>query len=171
MKSSWVKGLLGAGCLVLAATAAQAQELRIGYVNSDKVLRDSLPAKAALLKLDAEFGRRGKDIDELRDRLKAAGERFERDQLTLGETERMRRQRELIEQDRELQRRSRQFQEDLSQRRSEEMASVQELTEKVIRRVAEKEGYDLILYEVPYASARINITEKVIKALNAQSGK
>lgn len=172
MKSSWLKCLLGAGFLAVAATAAHAQELRIGYVNSDIVMRDSLPAKVALQKLHGEFSKREKEVNDLASRLKATGDRFEREQMTLGETERVRRQRELIEQDREFQRKRRQFQEDLSQRRSEELASVSELAEKVIRQMADKEGYDLILSDAQFASARINITDKVIKALNnAQGGK
>ena len=171
MKSPSVKCVLAIAGLVLAASAAQAQELKIGYVNSDVVLRDAVPAKAALTKLQAEFTKREKELTEMGSRLKAAGDRFDRDQPTLVESEKVRRQRELIEQDREFQRKRREYQEDLSQRRNEELESVVERAQKAIRLIAEQERYDLVVQEVLYASPRIDITDKVIKAHNAQGGK
>ncbi len=155
-----------------AATAVvHAQDLKIGYVNSDLILRDAIPAKNALNKLQNEFSRREKELTDMSTRLKAAGEKFDKDQSTLVESDKIRRQRELVEQDREFQRKRREFQEDLSQRRNEELASVVERANKVIKQIAEQEKFDLIVQEVIFASARIEITEKVIKALNAQSSK
>lgn len=171
MKSALLKSMLAAAGLALAATAAQAQELKIGYVNSEVVLRDAAPAKAALNKLQAEFSKREKELAEMGNRLKSAGEKFDRDQPAMAESEKVRRQRELIEQDREFQRKRREFQEDLSQRRNEELASVVERATKAIKLIAEQERFDLIMQEVIYASPRIDITDKVIKALNAQGGK
>ena len=104
-------------------------------------------------------------------RLKAAGDRFDRDQPTMLESDKVRRQRELIEQDREFQRKRREYQEDLSQRRNEELASVVERAQKAIKKIAEDEKYDLVIQEVLFSSKRIDITDKVIKALDAQSGK
>src|SRR5262245_18992541 len=102
-----------------AAVGAQAQELKIGYVNSDRVLRDAAPAKAAQSKLEAEFGKRDKELNELAARLKGAADKLEKDAPTLAESERTRRQRELVDQDREIQRKRREFQEDLNQRKNE----------------------------------------------------
>ena len=158
---------------VLAATAAgaSAQELKIGYVNSDRVLRDALPAKAAQAKLEAEFSKREKDLNELATRLKAASDRLDKESPTLAETERVRRQRELVDQDRELQRKRREFQEDLSQRKNEELGAVIERTNRVIKQIFETEKYDLILQEAVFWSPKVDITDKVIKALNATGGK
>ena len=150
---------------------AQAQELKIGYVNSDRVLRDALPAKAAQAKLEAEFSKREKDLNDLANRLKAASDRLDKDAPTLAEAERTRRQRELVDQDRELQRKRREFQEDLSQRKNEELATVVERTNRVIKQIFESEKYDLILQEAVFWSPKVDITDKVIKALNAQGGK
>lgn len=160
------KSALAAAVLATSATLAQAQELKIGYVNSERVLRESAPAKAAQAKLEAEFSRREKDLAELAQRLKEASERLEKDAPTLSESERQRRQRELVEQDREFQRRRREFQEDLNQRRNEELAAVLERANRVIRQIFEQEKYDLILQEVVMASPRADITKKVIDALN-----
>ena len=169
MNSHILKSLVAAMLVAGAAAAASAQELKIGYVNSDRVLRDALPAKAAQAKLEAEFSKREKDLNELANRLKAASDRLDKDAPTLGEAERTRRQRELVDQDRELQRRRREFQEDLSQRKNEELATVVERTNRVIKQIFETEKYDLILQEAVFWSARVDITDKVIKALNAQS--
>ena len=166
-----LKTLVGATLLAAAAASASAQELKIGYVNSDRVLRDAVPAKAAQAKLEAEFSKREKDLTDVANRLKAASDKLDKDAPTLSETERVRRQRELVDQDRELQRKRREFQEDLSQRKNEELGAVVERTNKVIKQIFETEKYDLILQEAVFWSPKVDITDKVIKALNAQGGK
>ena len=162
---------VSAALLALAAWSAQAQELKIGYVNSDRVLRDAAPAKAAQSKLESEFSKREKELNDTANRLKATSDRLDKDAPTLSESERNRRQRELIEQDREFQRKRREFQEDLSQRKNEELAAVVERANRVIKQIFETEKFDLILQEAVFAGPRVDITDKVIKALNAQGGK
>jgi len=166
-----LKTLAAAALLAGMAAAVPAQELKIGYVNSDRVLRDALPAKAAQAKLEAEFSKREKDLNDLATRLKAASDRLDKESPTLAETERVRRQRELVDQDRELQRKRREFQEDLSQRKNEELGAVIERTNRVIKQIFETEKYDLILQEAVFWSPKVDITDKVIKALNATGGK
>jgi outer membrane protein len=156
-----------AAVVLTACTLGQAQELKIGYVNSERVLREANPAKAAQSKLEAEFGKREKDLADLANRLKAASDKLEKDAPTLAEAERGRRQRDLIEQDREFQRKRREFQEDLNQRKNEELAAVVERANKVIKQIFDAEKYDLILQEVVFAGPRVDITKKVIDALNA----
>ena len=167
MKSYLVKSA-AAVVVALAAAGAGAQELKIGYVNSDRVLRDATPAKAAQAKLESEFSKREKDLADLANRLKATGDKLEKDAPTLSEAERNRRQRDLVEQDREFQRKRREFQEDLNQRKNEELAAVVERANKVIKQIFETEKYDLIIQEAVFAGPRLDITDKVIKALNAQ---
>jgi outer membrane protein len=171
MNHRTLKVLVAATLLAAAAAGATAQELKIGYVNSDRVLRDAAPAKAAQLKLEAEFSKREKDLTDLANRLKAASDKLDKDAPTLAETERVRRQRELVDQDRELQRKRREFQEDLSQRKNEELGAVVERTNRVIKQIFETEKYDLILQEAVFWSPKVDITDKVIKALNAAPGK
>ena len=166
-----LKTLVAAMLLGAASAGASAQELKIGYVNSDKVLRDAVPAKAAQAKLEAEFSKREKDLTDIASRLKSASDKLDKEAPTLSESERVRRQRELVDQDRELQRKRREFQEDLSQRKNEELGAVVERTNKVIKQIFETEKYDLILQEAVFWSPKVDITDKVIKALNAQGGK
>jgi outer membrane protein len=167
--TSLVSRLAIAAALVVAAQVGVAQELKIGYVNSDRVLRDAAPAKAAQAKLEAEFSRREKELQDTAARLKASSDRLEKDGPTLAESERIRRQREIVEQDREFQRKRREFQEDLNQRKNEELSTVIERANRVIKQIFETEKYDLILQEAVFAGPRIDITDKVIRALNAQS--
>jgi outer membrane protein len=171
MKSSLMKMAAGAAVLALAAFSAQAQELKIGYVNSDRVLREATPAKAAQARLEAEFAKRDKGLADLATTLKAAVDKLEREALTLSEADRVRRERDLSDQDREIQRKRREYQEDLSQRKNEELNAVVERANKVIKQIFETEKYDLILQEAVFAGPRIDITDKVIKALNAQGVK
>jgi outer membrane protein len=171
MMSTFVKRALVATLVAFAAMGAQSQELKIGYVNGERVLRDSVPAKAAQAKLESEFSKREKDLAEVASRLKAASDKLEKEAPTLSEAERGRRQRDLVEQDREFQRKRREFQEDLNQRKNEELGAVVERANKAIRAIFDAEKYDLILQDATFVSARIDITDKVIKALNAQGAK
>ena len=171
MKITLVKTLAVVALLTGAAVAHGQELLKIGYVNSDRVLRDAIPAKAAQSKLETEFSKREKDMTDLGNKLKAAGDKLEKDAPTLAESERNRRQRDLVEQDREFQRKRREFQEDLNQRKNEELSAVVERANKVIKQIFETEKYDLILQEAVFAGAKVDITDKVIKALNAQGGK
>ena len=170
MNSFFVK-LTAAAALLAMPVWSVAQELRIGYVSSERVLRESIPAKAAQAKLETEFSKREKDLAEGAARLKATSERLEKDAPTLSEAERGRRQRDLVEQDREFQRKRREFQEDLNQRKNEELGAVVERANKAIKAIFDAEKYDLILQDATFVSPRIDITEKVIKALNAQAPK
>ena len=160
---------LAAATLVMAAAApAVAQEaMKIGYVNSERVLREATPAKAAQAKLETEFSKREKELNDAGTKLKAAADKLEKDAPTLSEGERNRRQRELVDQDRDLQRKRREFQEDLNQRRNEELSAVVERANRVIRQIFESEKYDLILQDAAFFSPRVDITDKVIKLLNA----
>src|SRR5215475_7781250 len=134
----------------LWAGVATAQELKIGYVNSERVLREATPAKAAQSKLEAEFSKREKDLNDQGAKLKGAADKLEKDAPALSEAERNRRQRELVEQDRDLQRKRREFQEDLNQRRNEELSAVVERANRVIRQIFESEKYDLILQDAAF---------------------
>lgn len=153
---------------VAGAPAAIAQEnARIGFVNTDRMLREATPAKAAQTKLEQEFSRREKEIDDAGAMLKTASERFEREAPTLSESQRQNRQRQLMDQDREFQRKRREFQEDLNSRKQEELQQILDRANRVVKQVAEAEKYDVILQEAVYVNPRLDITDKVIKALNA----
>ncbi len=152
--------------LMVTVPLAHAQELKIGVVNSDRILRDSTPARAAMQKLEGEFSKRDKELQDMGARLKASAERFEKDGPVMTETDRSRRQRELAEMDREFQRKQREFREDFNQRRNEELQALLERTNRIIRQMAEQEKYDLIVQEAVYFNPRIDITEKVLRLLN-----
>ena len=149
------------------APAAWAQDAaRIGFVNTDRLLREAAPAKAAQAKLEQEFSRREKEIDDAGQALKNASDRFERESLTMTDSQRQAKQRQLIDQDRELQRKRREFQDDLNARKQEELQQVLDRANRIVRQVAETEKYDAIFQEAVYINPRLDITDKVIKALN-----
>ena len=161
--------LLSALLLSLLSVAASAEELKIGYVNGERVLREAEPAKKAQARLEAEFSKREKDLNDQHAKLRAAAEKLDKDAPTLSETEKARRQKELVESDRDLQRKQREFQEDLTQRRNEELSNVAERANRAVKAIFETEHYDVILQDqvVIFASAKVDITKKVIDALNA----
>ncbi|NCT81526.1 MAG: OmpH family outer membrane protein [Comamonadaceae bacterium] len=168
MMSKLLQSVALAASMVVAVSAVQAQELKIGYVNSERVLREANLAKTAQAKLEAEFGKREKDLRDLETKLRGAAEKLEKDAPTLSENERNRRQRDVVEQERDLQRKRREWQEDLTQRKQEELSAVVEKANRVIKQIFDAEKYDLILQDAIHFSARVDITKKVIDALNAQ---
>ncbi|MDB5730469.1 MAG: hypothetical protein JWQ03_364 [Variovorax sp.] len=160
-------GIVLVPAFALLAAPAFAEDFRVGFVNPDRVLREAQPAKAAQSKLEAEFSKREKDLTVQGEALKNASEKFEREAPTLSESQRASRQRTLIEQDRDFQRKRREFQEDLNTRKNEELQQVYERANRVVKQVAESEKYDAILQEAIYINPKHDITDKVIKALNA----
>jgi outer membrane protein len=147
------------------AAAAQAQEARVAAVNSDRILRESLPAKAAQAKLEQEFSARDHDLQDMAARLKTMSDALDKSGATLSASDRTQRQQQLAQLDADFQRKQRQFRDDLNERRNEELAAVLERANKVIKQVAEQNHYDLIVQEAVYVSPRIDITDQVLKAL------
>jgi outer membrane protein len=166
MKNFSSKLFLGA-VIALAGFAASAQEFRVGVVNLDRIFREANSAKSAQTKLEQEFSKREKELNDTATQLKTLSEKFEREAPTLAESQRNTRQKQLVDQDREFQRKRREFQEDLNTRKNEELQQVIERANKVVKTLAEAEKYDLILQESVYVNPKHDITDKVIKALNA----
>jgi outer membrane protein len=150
-----------------ASLLASAQDLRIGAINVDKVMRVSAAAKAGQAKLEQEFSKKERALEAMAQEFKASLERFEKESPTLAESQRISRQKQLTEQDRELQRRRREFQEDLGVRRSEETQIVIERLNRALKQFAESEKYDVIFQEAAYINPRLDVTDKVISVLNA----
>ena len=156
-----------AAVIALAGFAASAQEFKVGVVNLDRIFREANSAKTAQTKLEQEFSKREKELNDTATQLKTLSEKLEREAPTLAESQRSTRQKQLVDQDREFQRKRREFQEDLNTRKNEELQQVIERANKVVKSLAEAEKYDLILQESVYVNPKHDITDKVIKALNA----
>jgi outer membrane protein len=166
------------GALALAsAPVASAQNaagsngsgVRIAFVNTDRLLRESASAKAAQARLQQEFSKREKDINDADAALKAASDRFQRDLPTLSDSQRQQRQRQLSDMDRDLQRKRGEFQDDLSARKQEELQRILDRANQVVKQIAESNHYDVILQEAVYANPKLDITDKVIQALNSNN--
>ena len=152
--------------LLLGSGAGIAADYKIGFVNTERLFREAAPAKRAQQKLEKEFAARDADIQRLSKQVRDLQGLLDKDGPTMPESERRNKERDLANQSRDLQRMQREAREDLNLRRNEELASLQERANKVIQQIANDEKFDLILQDpVVFASQRIDITEKVIKAL------
>ena len=157
---------LAAAALVACAGVAQAVEYKIGFVNTERLFREATPAKRAQAKIEKEFATRDAEIQKLAKQVRDLQAVLDKDGATMAESERRNKERDLANQSRDLSRMQREFREDLNLRRNEELAGIQERANKVIQGIAEAEKFDLILQDpVVFASQRIDITDKVIKAL------
>ncbi|WP_229296936.1 MULTISPECIES: OmpH family outer membrane protein [Herbaspirillum] len=154
-----------AACLLSFAPAHAQESSKIAFVSTERIFREAAPAKAAQTKLEAEFAKRDRDLQDMAARLKAQSDKLDKDAAVLSDSDRAKRQRDLSDLDKEFQRKQREFREDLNQRRNEELSVVLERTNKVIRQIAEAEKYDIVFQEAVYASKRIDITDKVLKEL------
>ena len=173
-----MKTLLAAAVLATLAVPAAAQAPaaqpsnaggKFGFVHTERILRDSIPAQRAQKKIEAEFQKRDRELAGIADQLKRMQAELDKDAMTMGETQRRAKEREFGELNREFQRKQREFREDLNQRRNEELAQVVEQANRIIRTIAEQEKFDIIFQEMPaYVSPRIDITDRVIKALEGK---
>jgi len=166
MRLKHVVTLAFAALLAIGAAPAVAADYKIGFVNTERLFREAAPAKRAQQKLEKEFATRDAEIQKLTKQVRDLQTSLDKDGSTMADAERRNKERDLANLSRDLQRSQREFREDLNLRRNEELAGIQERANKVIQQIAEAEKYDLILQDpVVYASQRIDITEKVIKAL------
>jgi len=148
------------------AANAQSNELKVGFVSTERLFREAAPAVRALKKLEKELQHRDQEMQKLGKQTKDLQTQLEKDGLTMAESERRAKEADLARLNRDLQRMQREFREDLNLRKNEELAQVLERANKVIQEIAEKEKFDLILQEAVYRSPRIDITDKVLKALS-----
>jgi len=163
---TWFRFIIGAAMLV-AATAGAANDIKIGFVNMDRLLREAAPAVRALKRLEKEFAPRDQELQKMAKQGKDLQVQLEKEGVTMAETERRNKEQELARINRDLQRLQREFREDLNLRRNEETAQLLERANKVIQQIGESEKYDLILTDAvaAFRSPRIDITDKVLKAL------
>jgi len=171
MRSKFLKFLFlaAAGALTLGLPAGQAlAQGKIGVVQIERIVRDSQPALRAQKRLEAEFAKREAELGKVADQLKRLQDEIEKDALTMPESQRRTKERDFADLSREFQRKQREYREDVNQRRNEELGQVIEQANRIIRQIAESEKYDIIFQEAAYANPRIDITDKVIKAMEGK---
>uniref|UniRef100_UPI003340D221 OmpH family outer membrane protein n=1 Tax=Castellaniella defragrans TaxID=75697 RepID=UPI003340D221 len=155
--------MLGLGALFVVPSYAQGT--KIGFVSTERILRDSKPAKAAQAKIESEFKRRDEELQKLATNLRTQAQKLDKDAPVLSETERIKQQRQLADLDSDLQRKRREFQEDFNRRRNEEFSAIVEKADAAIKKIAEQQNYDLIIQDAVTVSPRVDITDQVIQAL------
>jgi outer membrane protein len=161
-----LKKLVFVALSLLIGSSAAAAELKIGYISLERVFRDAAPAVRAQKKLEQEFSKREQEMQKMAEQLRKLQETLEKNSVTMSDTERRTKEREFGELNKDFQRKQRELREDGNQRRNEELAAVIERANRAIKVIAESEKYDIIFQEAVYASPRIDITEKVIRALD-----
>ena len=160
-----LKKYIVAGVAILSLSAGALAEGKIGFVNSQKILNDAPQAARAKKKIEKDFEKRDQDLQRIAKQLQGMQENLDKNAVTMAETERRTKEREFGDLSREFERKRREFREDLSQRQNEEMAAIFERVNKIVKQLAEAEKYDIIFQEAAYVNPRIDITDKVIKAL------
>ena len=157
--------ILAIAAMLCGVTAAQAADIKIGFVDVDRIRRESAPALEASKQLEKEFAPRAQELQRREAQLKATQSQLEKESMTMSESDRRTREQELARLSVDYQRLQREYREDLNLRRNQELASLFERADRVIKGIANSEKYDLILQEAVFRSSRIDITDKVLKAL------
>jgi len=151
---------------ILSVTGLGAAELKVGYVDTQRIFREAPAAQKAAKKLESEFSRRDQELQRMAKQLQGLQESLEKNGVTMAESERRAKEKELGDLSREFQRRQREFREDLNLRQNEENAAIIEKANRAIKQIADAEKYDLILQDVVWVSPRLDVTDRVIKALS-----
>ncbi|HEY0841972.1 OmpH family outer membrane protein [Methylotenera sp.] len=163
--SQFLKSLLVASLITFAASA-QSAELKVGYVQVDKILQDAPQTAESGKKLEKEFSPRSQELERMAKQIKDIETVLDKEGLTLSESERRTKERDAQNIKIEFQRKQRELREDINLRKNEELGSLQDRINKAVQSVSEAEGYDLVVYSgVAYASKKIDITDKVLKLL------
>jgi outer membrane protein len=158
--------LLAITCMATQAIAAQ--ELKVGFVNTERIFREAGPAQKAQKKLEKEFAARDAELQKMAKQVRDLQAQVEKEAVTLSEADKRNKERDLANLNREFQRSQREFREDLNMRKNEELAVVQERANKVIKDIAEVDKFDLIVQDAVFASSKIDITDRVLKSLAAE---
>ena len=169
MRKTMIKaGLLA---IMLGAGMAHADDaaFKVGVVDTERVLHEAIPAMKAEKRIEKEFTVRDQEIKKLMGQARELQVKLEKEGATLSDSERRNKERELSAMSADLERLQREFHEDLSLRKNEELAIVLELANKAIQAIAESEKYDLILQEAAYRNPKIDVTDKVIQYLDDNS--
>ncbi|MGE5525053.1 MAG: OmpH family outer membrane protein [Rhodospirillaceae bacterium] len=148
-----------------AAAAAGAADLKIGFIDAERINRESAPAERASKQLEKEFAPRAQELQRREGQIKTLQSQLEKEAMTMSETDRRNKEQELARLSLDFQRMQREYREDLNLRRNQELSALFERANRVIKQIAESEKYDLILQEAVYRNPRIDITDKVLKAL------
>lgn len=165
----WRVGLILLG--LLAVEPVHAQDIHVGFVKTDRIFKEAAAAKVAQTKLTQEFSTREKDILDREAAFKSAVDKFQIEAPTLPESQRIASQRRLADRNRELQLLRRNFQDDLNARKNDELHHLLESANKIIKKIAETEKYDIIFQDAVYVNPKYDMTDNVLKALNAQADK
>ncbi len=166
LTASWPKQLALLALCACSLAQAQTAPSRIGFVYTERLMTESKLAKAADAKIEAEFSKRQKAIQDTIARFKSMSDKFDSEAAGLSESERTRRAREVLDMEKDVQRTQREFREDLIQRKSEERATIAAKAYKLLEQIAEQEKLDIILQESIWVHSRIDLTDKVIKLLD-----
>lgn len=160
LRSALILGVLSFG------VNAYATDLKVGYVQVDKILQEAPQTAESGKKLEKEFSPRTQDLDKMSKQIKDMESSLEKDSLTMSETDRKNKERDVANLKIDFQRKQRELREDVNLRKNEELGSLQDRINKAVTSVSETEGYDLVVYGgVAYASKKIDITDKVLKVL------
>jgi outer membrane protein len=151
--------------MIFSIAASEAADIKIGFVDVERIRRESMPAERASKQLEKEFAPRAQELQRREAQLKTAQGNLEKEVMTMSESDRRAREQELARLSVDYQRMQREYREDLNLRRNQELSSLFERADRVIKSIANEEKYDLILQEAVFRSPRIDITDKVLKAL------
>jgi len=160
--------ILTAAALSFGAAQIQAAELKIGFIDAERINRESAPAELASKRLEKEFAPRAQELQRREGQIKSLQGQVEKDAMTMSESDRRAKEQELSRMTLDFQRMQRSYSEDLNLRRNQELQSLFERANRVIKAIAESEKFDLILQEAVYRSPRLDITERVLKALASE---
>lgn len=161
----YIYSTLAVVALSFGIAAVEAADLKIGFIDPERINRESAPAERASKQLEKEFAPRAQEMQRREGQIKALQSQLEKEAMTMSDSDRRGKEQELARMNLDYQRMQREYREDLNLRRNQELASLFERANRVIKQIAETDKFDLIIQEAVYRNPRIDITDQVLKAL------
>lgn len=155
--------ILAAVAGLIASASVMAE--KIGFVNTERLLREAPMSIKAQKRLEKEFSAREQELQKLAKQARDLQAQLDKDGPAMADADRKNKERDLSNLNQTFQRQSREFREDLNQRRNEELGQIQEKARKAILDIAKTEKYDLIVEQAVYFNPRLDITDRVMKEL------
>lgn len=157
--------VLASACVAVPALAA---DTKIGFVNTERLLREAPLSVAAQKKLEREFASRDQELQKLAKQARDLQAQLDKDGVTMSDSDRKNKERDLGNLNRDLQRQGREFREDLNLRRNEELGQIQERARKAIQDIARAEKFDIVIEQAVFVDPKSDITDRVMRAIGGK---
>lgn len=171
MNRSIKSSILAAAAVLSLAAAPAFADLKLGYIDFGRLMRESPAGKTLSDALNAEAAAKRRELEGQDQALQAKAAKYQKDQATMTADQNSRMQKDLRDAQRDLARRQQEIQDDLNSRSNEELQKLQRSLLQEVNTYARANNFDLVIADgVMYVQPTLDITSAVLLQLQARGG-